>query len=178
MQCYFNSHGRSTVIYTQMTKRRTIWYYIPGHLLSLILHPRWVTCQRLLPYEAFKSQCETTLLSLSPMSEKAKLCFTVPNLRPLVLMITLVIRCKWVWSSGGMVLTGENWSTRRETLYSVGGGWMNGHGALVKWYWQGKTEVLGEKHYIVRVVGEWMGMEHWWNGTDRGKLKYWERNII
>jgi len=23
-----------------------------------------------------------------------------------------------------------------------------------------------------------MGMEHWWNGTDRGKLKYWERNII
>ena len=23
-----------------------------------------------------------------------------------------------------------------------------------------------------------MSMEHWWNGTDRGKLKYWERNII
>ena len=23
-----------------------------------------------------------------------------------------------------------------------------------------------------------MGMEHWWNDTDRGKLKYWERNII
>ena len=23
-----------------------------------------------------------------------------------------------------------------------------------------------------------MGVEHWWNGTDRGKLKYWERNII
>jgi hypothetical protein len=22
-----------------------------------------------------------------------------------------------------------------------------------------------------------MGMEHWWNGTDRGKLKYWERNL-
>jgi hypothetical protein len=21
-------------------------------------------------------------------------------------------------------------------------------------------------------------MEHWWNDTDRGKLKYWERNII
>ena len=22
-----------------------------------------------------------------------------------------------------------------------------------------------------------MGMEHWWNDTDRGKLKYWERNL-
>ena len=38
-----------------------------------------------------------------------------------------------------------NWSTGRETLYSVGGRWMNGYGALVEWYWQGKTEVLGEK---------------------------------
>ena len=54
---------------------------------------------------------------------------------------------EWVWSFGGMILTGE-------------------------------TEVLGGKHYIARVVGEWMGMEHWWNGTDRGKLKYWERNIM
>ena len=23
-----------------------------------------------------------------------------------------------------------------------------------------------------------MGMEQWWNDTDRGKLKYWEKNII
>ena len=23
-----------------------------------------------------------------------------------------------------------------------------------------------------------MCMEHWWNDTDRGKLKYWERNVI
>jgi len=23
-----------------------------------------------------------------------------------------------------------------------------------------------------------MGMEHSWNGTKRGKLKYWDRNII
>ena len=28
------------------------------------------------------------------------------------------------------------------------------------------------------IVYEWMGMEEWWNGTDRGKLKYWEKNII
>jgi hypothetical protein len=26
-----------------------------------------------------------------------------------------------------------------------------------------RTEVMGEKHYIAWVVGEWMGMEHWWN---------------
>ena len=23
-----------------------------------------------------------------------------------------------------------------------------------------------------------MSMEHWWNDTDGGKLKYWKRNII
>ena len=52
---------------------------------------------------------------------------------------------EWIWGNGGMILTGETWSTGRETLYSVGGRWMNGYGALVEWYWQGKTEVLGEK---------------------------------
>ena len=48
-------------------------------------------------------------------------------------------------------------------------------------WWNGTdsgTVVLGEKHYIVWVVGELMGMERWWNVTYRGKLKYWERNII
>jgi len=34
-----------------------------------------------------------------------------------------------------MVLTGENWSTGRKTLYSVGGRWMNEYGAMVEWYW-------------------------------------------
>jgi len=52
-----------------------------------------------------------------------------------------------VWSSGGMILTGE-------------------------------TEVLGEKHYTAWVVDGWMSMEQWWNDTDRGKLKYWEKSII
>jgi len=33
---------------------------------------------------------------------------------------------EWVWSNGGMIVTGENWSTGREKLYSVGGRWMNG----------------------------------------------------
>jgi hypothetical protein len=40
------------------------------------------------------------------------------------------------------------------------------------------TEVLGGKHYTAWVVGELMSMEQWWNDTDRGKLKYWEENII
>jgi len=84
----------------------------------------------------------------------------------------------WVWSYGRMVLTGENWSAGRKTLYSVGGIWMDECGAMVEWYWQGKTEVLGEKHYKMWVVDGWMGMEQWWNDTDRGKLKYWEKNVI
>jgi hypothetical protein len=39
-----------------------------------------------------------------------------------------------------MILTGENWSTGRETLYSVGGKWVNEYGSLVEWYWQGKPK--------------------------------------
>jgi len=33
------------------------------------------------------------------------------------------------WSNGAMILTGENLSTGRKTLYSVGGIWMNKYGA-------------------------------------------------
>jgi len=72
---------------------------------------------------------------------------------------------EWVWSNGGMILMGENWSTGRKTLYSVGDRWMNEYGAMVEWYWQGKTEVLGEKHYTVWVIDGWMSMEQWWNDT-------------
>jgi len=25
------------------------------------------------------------------------------------------------------------------------------------------------------VLGGWIIVEQWWNGTDRGKLKYWEK---
>jgi len=57
-----------------------------------------------------------------------------------------------VFSNGGMIMTRENWSTGVKTLYSVGGRRMGECGAMVEWYWQGKTEVLGEKHYTVWVV--------------------------
>ena len=82
---------------------------------------------------------------------------------------------EWVWGIGGMILTGETEVLGEKTLYSVGGRWMNEYGALMEWYWQGKTEVLGEKNYTASGVDEWIIMEHWWNDTDRGKLKYWEQ---
>jgi len=56
---------------------------------------------------------------------------------------------EWVWSNGGMIVTKENWSGWRKTLYSVGGRWMNEYGAMVEWYWEGKTEVLGENLFPV-----------------------------
>ena len=83
-----------------------------------------------------------------------------------------------VWINGGMVLTGENWSAGREILYCLSGRWMNECGAMVEWYWQGKTEVLVEKNYTVWVVNGLMSMEEWWNDTDRGKLKYWKKNTL
>jgi len=77
---------------------------------------------------------------------------------------------EWVWSNGGMILTGEIWSTERKTLYRIGGRWMNEYGAMVEWYWQEKSEVLREKHYTELVADGWMSMEQWWNDTDMWKL--------
>jgi hypothetical protein len=45
-----------------------------------------------------------------------------------------------------------NWSIGREILFSVCGRWMNECGVLVEWYWQGKTEVLGENTVLVRLL--------------------------
>ena len=53
----------------------------------------------------------------------------------------------WVWSNGGMVLTGE-------------------------------TEVLGEKHYITRVLDGRMNMEQWWNDTDRGNWSTGRKTLL
>ena len=56
---------------------------------------------------------------------------------------------EWVGSNGGMILTGENGSTGRKKLYSVGGRWMNEYGAMVEWYWQGKMEVQLSPIYVI-----------------------------
>jgi len=48
-----------------------------------------------------------------------------------------------------MILTGENWSTGRKTLYNVGGRWMNEYRAMAEWYWQGKPK------YWDRNLSQW-----------------------
>ena len=52
---------------------------------------------------------------------------------------------EWVWSNGGIILTRENWTIGRKTLYTVCGRWMNEYGAMVEWYWHGKTELIQVK---------------------------------
>ena len=68
----------------------------------------------------------------------------------------------WVWSSGGMILTEENWSTGRKTLYSVGGRWMNEYGGMVL---TGEIWSTGRKT-LYSVGGRWMneygGMVEWY----------------
>jgi hypothetical protein len=39
--------------------------------------------------------------------------------------------------------------------------------------WASSVCPFGERNMLMKT-----SMEHWWNDTDRGKLKYWERNII
>ena len=53
----------------------------------------------------------------------------------------------------------------------MGGRRVTEYGAMVEWYWQGKTEVLGEKHDTVWVVDEWMSMEQWWNVIRQSKTE-------
>jgi hypothetical protein len=48
---------------------------------------------------------------------------------------------------------------------------MNEYGILVEWKWQGKTEVLGEKHYAALVVDEWI----WSVG---GMILTWESEVL
>jgi len=44
-------------------------------------------------------------------------------------------------------------------ILSLGVSLMMKYVAMVEWYWQGKTGVLGEKHYTGWVVDGWMSME-------------------
>ena len=50
----------------------------------------------------------------------------------------------WVWSNGGMILTGETEVLGEKTVYSVAGRWMNEYGAIVEWYWQAKLKYWEE----------------------------------
>jgi hypothetical protein len=105
---------------------------------------------------------------------------------------------EWVWSIGGMILTGETEVLgEKHCTALVVDGWMSME------HWWNDTDrrseehtseiqspyrisfydlvcclgcyvvwwysvVLGEKHYTALVVDVWMSMEHWWNDTDRG----------
>jgi len=67
---------------------------------------------------------------------------------------------------------------REKNIYSIGGGILNECGAIVEWYWQRKTEELGENNFWVWVVVGWMSREQWCYITDRRNLKPWEKNTI
>ena len=42
----------------------------------------------------------------------------------------------------------------------------------------GENRSVGKKNSTAWVVDGWISIEHWWNDTDKGKLKCWEKNII
>jgi len=53
--------------------------------------------------------------------KKYPFCCNVPRFRPFVLLliVALMIKWRWVWSNGGMILPGENRNTRRKTRLNV-----------------------------------------------------------
>ena len=114
---------------------------------------------------------------------------------------------EWVWSKGGKILIGEIWRTGKKNFWMWAvGGWMSREQGwyvsdkwklkscekniveyvrnMVEWVWSNgwmimtdETEVLWKKNYSALVVVGWMSMEHWWKDTDRGKLKYMEKDV-
>jgi hypothetical protein len=48
-----------------------------------------------------------TVIPPPPNSKRAQLYCKVDTLRPFVLLVRVALRCRWLWSIGGMVLTGE-----------------------------------------------------------------------
>ena len=55
----------------------------------------------------------------SPIYDRALLCSKVARFRPLVLLVRATCGWRWLWSKCGMILTGENWSTGRESCHSA-----------------------------------------------------------
>jgi hypothetical protein len=65
-------------------------------------------------------KCESNFrFSASPISKSSFAYFKIPSLGPLVLLITVALRWRWNWIIGGIKLTGENRSTRKETCNSA-----------------------------------------------------------
>jgi hypothetical protein len=73
---------------------------------------RWNKSWQSLTFEDWHS-CESTFLSMLSNIRKSIL-LKVPRLRSFVLLVTVVLKWK-VWSIGGMSLTGQNLSTKRNT---------------------------------------------------------------
>jgi len=66
---------------------------------------------------------------------------------------------EWVWSNGSMLLSGGKLKYWEKNIIQRSWKWMKEYGAMVEWYWQGKTEVQGEKHFKAWVVDGWMSVE-------------------
>ena len=66
-----------------------------------------------------KKKRENPLLAnAAPISEKVLWCLQFRRLRPLV-VLKRVITWRWILSTGGMILTGQDWKMCRKTLPSA-----------------------------------------------------------
>jgi hypothetical protein len=65
--------------------------------------------------------CLSTVLAcaLLPDILRSIAIWRVPRLRLFVLLVTVTCRWRWVWRTGGMILTGENRSNRWKPALSV-----------------------------------------------------------
>jgi hypothetical protein len=64
-----------------------------------------------------KKRSERTFFFLLPNCRRSISFWKVPRLRPFVLLVRATCRWRWVWSIGGMILTGEKQRTGKKNLF-------------------------------------------------------------
>jgi hypothetical protein len=66
--------------------------------------------------DALRANCRYVSIQCSPLAKER--CFPEFSvLRPLVLLVRAVCRYRWIWSIGGMIVTGGNGTKKIELNY-------------------------------------------------------------
>ena len=112
--------------YSELTSGKLIWSKL---CWNYILGWRWYIskscskltnhyCQLLAVYHGFKKKKIKALFCLMLPNFWTNTAFqNIPRLCPSVISVKPTCRWRWVWSIGGMKLTGENWCTWKEICH-------------------------------------------------------------
>jgi len=88
---------------------------------ALLIFSLWSVIPQKVPYYVVTfnplktGESESTFQASASQFSKESCFLKVPRFHPLVHLLIATCQWRWVWSIGGMKLTGENWSTQTKT---------------------------------------------------------------